>query len=148
VLLEPARRLFGMRRLHERPTRPGDLLPPLPHPPLPPTAEGRIVTGLRIDLPDELVEAIAQRVAAILADRVPASSASPWLYGAKAAAEYLGWPVGKVEKLQAAGAIPHRRTGRRYVYHRAELDQFASSTDRRWLRPRKADTIHDRENNP
>jgi excisionase family DNA binding protein len=77
-----------------------------------------------IELPQEVVEQLARRVAELLVEGASGSTPSPWLYGARAAAEYLDWPVGKVEKLQAAGRLPCRRSGRRYIYHRAELDRF------------------------
>jgi hypothetical protein len=57
-----------------------------------------VLRGLSIELPAEAVEAIAVRAAELLATRQ-----SRWLYGDKAAAEYLGWPVGRVTKLRQAG---------------------------------------------
>jgi excisionase family DNA binding protein len=41
-----------------------------------------------------------------------------------AAAAYLSWLVGRVYKLTAAGAIPHRRHGSRILLHRGELDAW------------------------
>jgi hypothetical protein len=58
-----------------------------------------LLPGLSIELPAEAVEAIAVRAAELLATRQ-----SRWVYGDKAAAEYLGWPVGRVTKLRQAGA--------------------------------------------
>jgi len=48
------------------------------------------------EFPENLVEALAQRVALKLSE-------SRWLYGDKAAAEYLGWPVRRVRDLRQAG---------------------------------------------
>jgi hypothetical protein len=45
--------------------------------------------ALSIQVPEETVEAIAQRVAEILS----AQPEARWLYGDKAAADYLGWPL-------------------------------------------------------
>lgn len=70
-------------------------------------------------LDDEALAAIS----AALPDR---EEASPWLYGAKAAAQHLGWPLGRVEKLAAADAMPCQRVGRRLIFDARELD--------RWLR--------------
>ena len=68
------------------------------------------------ELPDDLVEALAQRVALKLSE-------SRWLYGDKAAAEYLGWPVRRVRDLRQAGELPaYGET--RYSYHTAELDAY------------------------
>lgn len=52
--------------------------------------------------------------------------ASPWLYGAKAAADYLGVPRASIEKLTAADAIPVHRTtrGGRLSFRRDELDAW------------------------
>ena len=94
---------------------------------------------LSIALPPEIVEAIAQRAAEIVLGRVEeqaAETSSPWLYGAKAAAQYLGWPVGRIQKLTAANAIPFHRVptgfdetgqplqGQRVAYRRDDLDRW------------------------
>jgi hypothetical protein len=50
-----------------------------------------VLHRLSIELRAEAIEAIAERAAELLATRQ-----SRWLYGDKAAAEYLGWPVGRV----------------------------------------------------
>ena len=87
--------------------------------------------SIRIDLPpdvvDEIVACVTERVIAALVDR---DQTGPWLYGAKAAAEYLGWPLGRVEKLAAANAIPCHRVGRRITFRREELDKWLSDADR------------------
>ena len=44
-----------------------------------------------------------------------------WLYGDKAAADYLGWPLGRVQKLSAAGRLPCHRIGQRKTYNPADL---------------------------
>lgn len=86
--------------------------------------------NLRVELPpevvDEIVERVTERVLASL--RLSGSRlGSPWLYGAKAAADYLGWPLGRVEKLAAANAIPFRREGRRLIFNRTELDRYVAA---------------------
>jgi hypothetical protein len=85
--------------------------------------------GLTIELPPETLEAIAQRAAEIVLEQLrqeqpPGGRRA--LYGARAAAEYLGWPVGRVEKLTAANAIPCHRTAERgrVTYLTAELDEW------------------------
>jgi len=75
------------------------------------------------DVPVVLDDSALAAIAAHLPGR---EESSPWLNGAKAAAEYLGCPLGRVEKLAAANAIPCHRIGRRLVFDARELD--------RWLR--------------
>jgi hypothetical protein len=85
------------------------------------------VMTLSLPVPAEVVEAIAQRAAELVLRRYaePNSiSERRWLYGARAAAEYLDWPVGRVQKLTAANSIPyHRLDGEQRVSYRTdELD--------------------------
>lgn len=76
------------------------------------------MTTIAVALPLEAIEAIAERAAEIVHERLRAEQdvGSPWLYGAKAAAEYLRWPVGRVYKLTAARVMPAHRVGQRYAY--------------------------------
>lgn len=85
----------------------------------------RLLTArdLTITIPEELVEAIAQRAAAIVLERRREEPAARWLYGAKAAAEYLCWPVKRVTNMVAAGTLPHHRSGARLMFSTAELDR-------------------------
>jgi excisionase family DNA binding protein len=81
----------------------------------------RFVVTLDTNSFDALVNAVAARVHVDDDHDV-----SPWLNGDKEAAEYLRWPLGRVQKLSAAGVLPaHRPNGprSRKVYHRDELDQ-------------------------
>jgi hypothetical protein len=82
----------------------------------------RPLSQVAISVPEELVEAIAQRAAAIVLEQQPAEPAARWLYGAKAAAEYLGWPVKRVTNKAAVGALPHHRSGGRLMFSTTELD--------------------------
>jgi hypothetical protein len=85
----------------------------------------RLLTAdeLAITIPEEFVEAIAQRAAAIVLERQREEPTARWLYGAKAAAQYLSWPVKRVTNKVAAGAIPHHRSGGRLMFNTAELDR-------------------------
>jgi hypothetical protein len=49
--------------------------------------------------------------------------AARWLYGAKAAADYLDWPVKRVNNKVATGQCPHHRNGGRLMFNTAELDR-------------------------
>lgn len=47
---------------------------------------------------------------------------SPWLYGAAAAADHLGWSREKIYK--ALPRLPHHRIGQRLAFRRDELDTW------------------------
>jgi excisionase family DNA binding protein len=82
---------------------------------------------LSVTLPDELLQAAAERVAELLLERLPPSSASawPWL-DFDAAQAYLGFSRDRLYKLTAARAIPFRkkRDGQGLLFHRGELDRW------------------------
>lgn len=69
-------------------------------------------------VPEELVEAIAQRAAEILAERQNGSS--PWMTRPEAA-EYLRVPASRLEKDKT---VPCRRWDGRVLYHRQQLDEW------------------------
>jgi excisionase family DNA binding protein len=76
---------------------------------------------LRIDFDlDWLVDEVATRVAAELADRIASQAPSPWMAMEEAIA-YTRIPAGTFRKWVAAGRIP-AHGGRRKLFHRAELD--------------------------
>jgi helix-turn-helix protein len=77
--------------------------------------------GLAIALPAELVEAIAERVAAMLEERAPADDG--WL-GVQAAAEYLDCKPQRIYDLKSSGRLPSGQDGTRPVFHRAVLDAY------------------------
>jgi excisionase family DNA binding protein len=66
---------------------------------------------------DQLVDLLAERVAARLGTR------SPWL-SADEAAGYLACPVSRIRRLTMTGDLPVHRDGRRVLYRREELDDF------------------------
>jgi excisionase family DNA binding protein len=82
---------------------------------------------LTVTLPDELLEAAAERVVELLLERRPAApaAASPWL-DFDAALAYLGFSRDRLYKLTAARAIPFRkkRDGQGLLFHRGELDRW------------------------
>jgi excisionase family DNA binding protein len=81
--------------------------------------------NLAVELPDEVLESIAERAAELVAERLAAEAApSPWLDVA-GAAEYIGGaPTSRVYALVSAGRIPHHRDGSRLLFHRDELDAW------------------------
>ena len=86
--------------------------------------------ALMIAVPDELVQALAERIAALLVERVEARPqvASPWL-DFEAALAYLGFSRDRLYKLTAARAIPFRkkRDGQGLLFRRDELDRWVEA---------------------
>lgn len=80
---------------------------------------------LALALPDDLVEAIAERAAEIVAGR-RAQPADGWLRGADRIAAYIDCPRSRVYALASARRIPVHHDGSALVARRSELD--------RWLR--------------
>jgi excisionase family DNA binding protein len=81
---------------------------------------------LSLPLPAELVEAIAQRAAALVLERL--EPADDWL-DAGAAAAYLGVSVGQVRNLVSEGRLPrHGPKGHRLRFRRSELDAYCQGT--------------------
>jgi excisionase family DNA binding protein len=78
--------------------------------------------GVSIELPPELVEAIARRVAAILADRQ--QEAESGFLDVAGAAEFLACPASRIYSLVSAKRIPVHRDGSRLLFDRAELRAF------------------------
>ncbi len=80
-----------------------------------------------LQLPADVVDAIAERAAELVLERLRAEQAdgeaSEWIHGDKALAAYLGWPLGRTQKASAAGLFPCRRVGQRKSYRRAEVDR-------------------------
>jgi len=59
---------------------------------------------------------------AAIADAVPNRDCSPWLAGAQAAADYLGWPRERIYK--RLRDLPHYREEGRLMFRRDELDAW------------------------
>lgn len=68
-------------------------------------------------LPDELVEAVADRVL----ERMPVQSASPWL-DVDGAAAHLSCSKHRIYRLVSQRRIPHEHEGTRLVFDRNKLD--------------------------
>jgi excisionase family DNA binding protein len=83
---------------------------------------------LTLTIPEQLVEAIAQRVAQLLATpntTAAESDSSPWMTFEQARA-YLGFSRDTLYKLTAAKAIPchKKRNGQGLRFDRNELDEW------------------------
>jgi hypothetical protein len=72
------------------------------------------------------VEELAGAVAAAVGDRLTLPRRGDrWLYGAAAAAEYLGWPKARIHR--KLKALPHRRHDGALVFRTDELDAYLDS---------------------
>jgi excisionase family DNA binding protein len=86
----------------------------------------RAPSELTLTVPEELLDALARRVARLVSDRLALPApASPWL-DVEAALEYLPFSRDQLYKLTAARAIPFRkkRDGQGLLFHRDELDRW------------------------
>jgi excisionase family DNA binding protein len=80
------------------------------------------VSELTLNLPDELLEQIAQRAAELVAERrQPARS--PWL-NTDQAADYIATKPSRVHDLVSLGKLTPRRDGRRLLFRREDLDRY------------------------
>lgn len=84
------------------------------------------LSELSLALPDELLEELAERVAAILADRENGDSDDGFMDVA-GAAEYLACPPSRVYALVSAKRLPHHRDGSRLLFDRAELRAYVAA---------------------
>lgn len=92
----------------------------------PPRPDGFLSNSIRLDLPDAVIEAIAQRAAAILAAQAPTASA-PWL-STQQAADYIAAKPARIHDLTALGKLTPRRDGRRLVFKRSDLDAYLEAS--------------------
>ena len=89
----------------------------------------RVACQLTIELPEELLEAAAERIAELATERMRAAAGdSPWL-DFDGAMVHLGFTRDRLYKLTAARAIPFRtkRDGQRLLFHRGELDRWVEA---------------------
>jgi hypothetical protein len=82
------------------------------------------LTAARLELPPELVEQIAERVAEILAERTETGNGDGWLRGAEQIAEYINCKPSRVYALSSAGRIPVEHDGSALVARRSDLDSW------------------------
>lgn len=89
------------------------------------------MSGVRIELPSEVLDEIVARVAAIVLERAPTSApASPYLSVDEAAA-YLCAKRQRVYDLLSAGRLTRFKDGSRVLVARAELDAHLSGVAHR-----------------
>jgi excisionase family DNA binding protein len=76
--------------------------------------------ALAVSVPVEFVEAVAVRVADLLAERANAAP-EPWI-GVEQAAAHLACGRSRLYALTSAGRIPYRKDGSRLLFRASELD--------------------------
>jgi excisionase family DNA binding protein len=80
------------------------------------------MSTLSVELPDDVLEQIAERAAAIVAKRQQPAT-TPWL-STRAAAEYLCCTPDRVHDLVSLRKLVPRRDGRRLLFKRDDLDAY------------------------
>ena len=85
--------------------------------------------SLALELPDEALEAIARRVAELLAERqAPTNGADSWVRGAAAIAAYIDSPVSRIYALHSAGRLSCvAKDGSALVARRSDLDAWLAN---------------------
>jgi excisionase family DNA binding protein len=88
---------------------------------------GSAVTELRLTLPEDVIERIAERAAELVLARLAERPETPaWLTLAEAA-DYLRVSRRQLERLLARGLLPSTTVGRRRLVRRADLDGLAAA---------------------
>jgi hypothetical protein len=77
-----------------------------------------------LDLPPELVEAIAERAAELVAEQIDSRNGDGWLRGADAIAGYIGAKRDRVYALSSAGRIPVEHDGSALLARKSVLDAW------------------------
>ena len=85
-------------------------------------------SGLALAIPEELVEALAQRVADLLAERQP--QAAPELLTVDEVAAFLRCRRQRVYDLVSQGRLPHLKDGARLLLRRSDLLAYLSPEER------------------
>ena len=80
---------------------------------------------LSIDLPDALIEAVAERVLERLSERQAPQNGDGWLRGAPEIADYIGAPASRVYALHSAARLPCvQKDGSALIARRGDLDAW------------------------
>jgi hypothetical protein len=77
-------------------------------------------------------EGALDAIAAALGENLARKKSADWVYGDRALADRLGWPLGRVQKWSAAGRLPaHRGEGQRKTYWMPEVQAALIRDDHR-----------------
>jgi excisionase family DNA binding protein len=83
------------------------------------------VSAIHLELPDDALDELAQRVAAILAPRFARSEgASKRWFTVPEAADYIGAQPQRIYDLRSNGTLSRTGDGARALVDRAELDRY------------------------
>ena len=91
------------------------------------------MSGLTIDITEEMVETIAQRAAELLAantqaeGRIISPNNSDGYLDVAGAAEFLACKPSRLYALKSAGRIPFHKDGSRLLFDRAELRAYVEA---------------------
>jgi excisionase family DNA binding protein len=94
-----------------------DKAPPRPHRA---DSSPEQANGVSINVAAELVQAVAEAVAALLAEQLP-NRPEPYL-NVEEASTYLGCKPKRIYELVSADKLAHYRDGRRLLFRRSDLD--------------------------
>jgi excisionase family DNA binding protein len=83
------------------------------------------MSTLSVDLPDALVEQIAERAAEIVA--AGATTTDAGYLDVKAAADFLSCPTSRIYALVSADRLPVHRDGSRLLFDRTELRRYVEN---------------------
>lgn len=79
---------------------------------------------LRLEIDEELIEQLAERVAQLIGERPAVAPADGWLRGAERIAAYIDAPRSRVYALVSARRIPVHHEGSALIARRSELDTW------------------------
>jgi excisionase family DNA binding protein len=80
--------------------------------------------ALEINVPNEVIETVAERVATRLGEHL-GPEPEPWV-GVERAADHLACPKSRIYDLVSARRIPHQRDGSRLLFRRSDLDAWVT----------------------
>jgi excisionase family DNA binding protein len=80
------------------------------------------MAAVSLEIADELLERIAERAAALLADRQVAQPGG--FLDVRGAADFLACPKSRIYALVSAGRLPHHHDGSRLLFDREELREY------------------------
>ncbi len=82
------------------------------------------MSPLRLEIDEELIEQIAERVVLLIGERPARAVEDGWLRGAERIAAYIDAPRSRVYALVSARRIPVHHDGSALIARRSELDHW------------------------
>jgi excisionase family DNA binding protein len=87
-------------------------------------AAARVTARLALDVPADVLEAVARRAAELLAEDLRAQP-EPWI-GVEEAAAHLACPRSRIYRLVSRRSIPFEKDGQRLLFRRSTLDEWVA----------------------